>query len=194
MPGILANVRLIALIARLVVVSLSGLVYGAQALAADSLDDKLETENRKLPGHVADTRDQLLAAVRAASLDELASIAEASHVRTDFGREHRGDARAALKALSADGRGHDVLAALADCLDVAPATLPLGRDLENNLIYVWPYLAEKPIDQLTPHDEIALYRLVPVAKVAEMREKKRWLWWRVAIAADGSLIAFTIDR
>ena len=46
------------------------------------------------------------------------------------------------------------------------------------------------IDKLTPPEEVDLYRLVTPAKAAEMGEKKRWLWWRLVIAADGTWTAF----
>ena len=75
---------------------------------------------------------------------------------------------------------------MGEILDLPPAALPLGKDLENNLIYVWPYLAEKPLDTLSAAEQVDLYRLVPAAKVAEMREKKRWTWWRLVIGADGT--------
>ncbi len=96
----------------------------------------------------------------------------------------------ALEAESADGKGHEILAALVEILSLPPATLPLGTDIENNLIYVWPYLAERPLDKLTPAEEVDLYRLVTPAKAAEMHEKKRWLWWRLVVAADGTWLTF----
>ena len=40
------------------------------------------------------------------------------------------------------------------------AELPFGKDLENNIIYVWPYLAEVELDKLTPSQEVDLIRLV----------------------------------
>lgn len=143
-----------------------------------------------MPAHVADTRERLLAAVRAASIDDLAAIIDDSATKPDFGMATSGDPIAALKNLSADGAGAEILAVLSEVLDVAPATLPLGKDLENNLIYVWPYLAEKPLEALSGSELIDLYRLVPAAKIPEMREKKRWLWWRLAIGADGSWLMF----
>ncbi len=45
-------------------------------------------------------------------------------------------------------------------LEMPPAELPLGKDLENNIIYVWPYLAEAKLDKLTPAEEVDLLRLV----------------------------------
>lgn len=178
-----ARARVAMVITSLVVVVLCSLVYGSR-IAAATLDVNA------IPVHVAETRDAILAAVKSANLDDLTGIIDAQDTKPDFGIETGNDPIAALKKLSADGGGREILAAMAEVLDVAPATLPLGKDLENNLIYVWPYLAEKPLEQLNGAEQIDLFRLVPAAKVVEMREKKRWLWWRLAISADGSWLMF----
>ena len=41
------------------------------------------------------------------------------------------------------------MAALGEILEAGYVVLPLGRDLENNKIYVWPYFAEVALDKLT---------------------------------------------
>ena len=72
-----------------------------------------------------------------------------------------GDPVAYWKKISGDGEGREVLAALAEILDAGYVTVPLGRDLENNRIYVWPYFAEVPLRKLTPAQQVELLRLVP---------------------------------
>lgn len=147
-------------------------------------------ETPKIPANVADLRDVMLAAARAGNADDLKSALDMSTTTPDLGIGGGNDPVTALKAASADGQGREMLAALAEILSLPPATLPLGKDIENNLIYVWPYLAERPLDKLTGPEEVDLYRLVTPAKAAEMRQKKRWTWWRLAIGADGSWQAF----
>ena len=71
-----------------------------------------------------------------------------------------------------------------------PAELPLGQDLENNIIYVWPYLAEMDLSKLSPVQEVDLLRLVGPAEAKTMREKKKWTWWRLTIGADGTWHSF----
>lgn len=144
----------------------------------------------KLPRHVAEMREALLAASRSGRLDDLYAVIDMSPTLPDVGNAHGTDAVAHLRAGSADGNGYDVLAALQEILSMPPAVLPFGRDLENNLIYVWPYLAERAYDTLTPAEHIDLHRLVDSSKIAEMRSRKRWTWWRIAIAADGSWVSF----
>jgi hypothetical protein len=144
----------------------------------------------KLPSHVADLKDVILTAAHSGNIDELKAAFDVSGIVPDLGVANVGDPIKVLKDESEDHQGREILAALIQAFAMPPVTLPLGSDLENNLIYVWPYLAERPLDKLTPSEEVDLYRLVTPAKAAEMREKKRWLWWRLTIAADGSWTAF----
>ena len=146
-----------------------------------------------LPPNVAEMRELILSAVRSGRIEDLKAAIEINANRPDFGTgpgDDNADPIQSLSALSGDGQGREILAALGEILDMPPAALPLGRDLENNLIYIWPYLAARPLDQLTGPEEVELYRLVTPAKAKEMREKKRWTWWRLAIGADGTWHAF----
>jgi hypothetical protein len=90
------------------------------------------------------------------------------------------------KKISGDGEGREVLAALAEILEAGYVVLPLGRDLENNRIYVWPYFAEVPLDKLTPGQEVELLRLVPPAAAAGMKAARKYTSWRIAVGADGT--------
>jgi hypothetical protein len=144
----------------------------------------------RLPQHVADLRDAILTAAKSGEISELTTVLDMSGTVPDFGIGGQDDPVKALKALSADGDGREILAALIEVLSLPPVALPLGSDIENNLIYVWPYLAERPIDKLTPAEEVDLYRLVSPTEAAQMRQQKRWLWWRLVIAADGTWQSF----
>jgi hypothetical protein len=79
---------------------------------------------------------------------------------------------------------------LAEILPMRAAELPLGKDLENNIIYVWPYLAEMDLGKLTPAQEVELLQLVGPAEAKAMRDKKKWTWWRLTIGADGTWHSF----
>lgn len=145
-----------------------------------------DVEQATLPPHVNDMRDAMLAAARSGNIDDLKTVFEMSTTHPDLGIGGDNDPIAAMKAASSDGEGREFLAALAEVLGYPPAALPLGKDIENNLVYVWPYLAERSLDSLTGGETVDLYRLITPSKVAEMREKKRWMWWRLVIGADGS--------
>ena len=146
--------------------------------------------SKPLPPQVAEMRDMILTAVYTGQIEDLKAAIDLNGVKPDLGGQSDDDPIATLKATSADKKGREVLAVLGEILEFEPAALPLGKDLENNIVYVWPYLAEKPLDQLRPPEEVALLRLVTAAKAAEMREKKRWLWWRITIGADGTWQSF----
>lgn len=139
-----------------------------------------------LPGPVLEMRDAILSAVRSGRIEELKIAIEMNEMKPNFGDGPVPDPIAHLKQASGDGEGRDVLAALANLLEAGYATLPLGRDLENNRIYVWPYFAETGLQDLTPAQEVELYRLVSPAAAKEMRVKGRYTHWRVGIAADGT--------
>lgn len=147
-------------------------------------------EAPKLPQHVADLRDAILTAARSGDIHELKVPFEMSGAVPDFGFATASDPIATLRANSHDGEGREILAALIEVLELPAATSPFGNDIENNLVYVWPYLAERPIDKLTPAEQVDLYRLVPPEKAAEMRQKGHWTWWRLTIAADGTWLSF----
>lgn len=168
----------------LVVVAALALVHVSSGHAEDA------EQSPKLPPHVADLRDVILTAAHSGNIEELKSAFDVSGSVPDLGISPRSDPIKTLKDRSADPSGRDTLAALVQILEMAPAALPLGNDIENNLVYVWPYISTCALDKLTPSEQVDLYRLVTPAEAAEMRAKKRWLWWQLAIAADGTWMLF----
>jgi hypothetical protein len=139
-------------------------------------------------------RNAILAAVHAGSIDELKIAIEWNEMPPEFGDAPTSDPIGYWKKTSSDGAGREILAVLANILSMEPARLPIGRDAENNAVYVWPYLAELPLDKLTPAQEVDLYRLMPVADAKAVREDKKWRWWRLSIGADGTWLTFMKHR
>jgi hypothetical protein len=140
-----------------------------------------------LPAQVAEMRDGILAAVKSGRIDDLKPAIDWNELPPTFATEPVPDPIAYWKKLSADGEGREILAGI---IEAGYATVPLGRDIENNKLYVWPRFAEQPLDKLSPEDEVQLYRLVPPALLKSMREKKKWSWYRLAIGADGTWQSF----
>jgi hypothetical protein len=101
---------------------------------------------------------------------------------------------AALKAASAGGDGFGVLAEMANLLMLEPAIVHAGPDKENNRLFVWPYLSERPLDTLAPGERVDLLRLVPAAEAQAMIATKKWTSWRLAIGADGIWHVFKKDK
>jgi len=147
----------------------------------------------ELPGPVREMRETLLSAVQSGQIEELRQAFELNDLKPDLGAAAAGDPVAHWKKASGDGEGREVLAALSLILDAGYVVLPLGRDLENNRLYIWPYFAEIPLAGLTAAQEVELLRLVPPASVRDMKTKGRYTHWRLAIGADGSWHSFRRD-
>lgn len=138
-----------------------------------------------LPQSVVDMREMILAAVHAGDVAELEDAIAWNEIPPDLGAAAQADPIGHWKRVSADGEGREVLAVLANLLALPPARLAIGRDPENTLVYVWPYLAELPLDRLTPAEEVDLYRVMPAAAARAAKTAGKWTWWRLAIGADG---------
>lgn len=143
-----------------------------------------------LPAAVAEMRDGILAAVRSGRIEDLRPAIAWNELPPAVARDKVADPIAYWKAQSADGEGREILAILAGIIDAGFAVLPVGKDVENNKLYVWPRFAEQPLDKLTPEDEVQLYRIISPAMLKAMREKKQWTWYRLAIGADGTWHSF----
>lgn len=173
------------------------LVHGAgpafRALAGENGLPRAAAKERAydgtLPQSVVDMREQILAAVHAGEVAELKDAIAWNEIKPDFGAGND-DPIAYWKKISADGQGREVLAVLANLLALPPARLAIGKDPENTQVYVWPYLAELPLDGLKPAEEVDLYRIMPPAAVTAQKAAKKWSWWRIAIGADGTWHTF----
>jgi hypothetical protein len=145
----------------------------------------------RLPAPVQDLREAILSAVRAGQIQELRYAWDLNELKPDLDVVPAGgDPIAHWKRISGDGEGREVLAALGEILDSGYVVLPLGRDLENNGVYVWPYFAEVALDKLTPAQEVELLRLVSPSALNDMRAAGKYTHWRIAIGADGTWHSF----
>lgn len=143
-----------------------------------------------LPAPVQEMREAILTAARSGDIENLRLALEWNELRPHVADEPVDDPIAFWKRISGDGEGREILAAMAEILECDHAALPIGEDVENNVVFVWPGLSEADLAKLTPQQEVALYRLVSPAEAENMRESGRWQWWRLAIGADGTWHAF----
>ena len=148
----------------------------------------------KLPPAVADMRAAILAAVESGDILELKHAIELNEMKPEFGAAPGADPIAHFKGLSGDGHGREILAILGRLLDGPWASIPGGRDVENNRMYVWPAFAELPLGSLKPAEEVELFKLVTPAEAKAMRAANRWLWWRLTIGADGVWHTFVREK
>lgn len=144
----------------------------------------------RLPAQVEEMRQAILSAAHSGNIEDLREPLDWNELKPEVAVPAGEDPIAHWKKISGDGNGREILAVLANILPMLPAELPLGQDLENNIIYVWPYLAEMDLSALTPAQEVDLLRLVGPAEAKAMREKKKWTWWRLTIGADGTWHSF----
>ena len=161
---------------------------GTPPRAAEDAQATRGERRSRFPEPVEEMREAILAAARSGHIEELRRAARLERA------EARTSAPSRRGSRSPTGRRPPATARAARCWPRSPissrcrhASVPLGKDLENNLIYVWPYLAEAELDKLTP---AAGGRSVAPRQPAEaakaMREKKKWTWWRLTIGADGT--------
>lgn len=144
-----------------------------------------------LPQPVLEMREAILAAAKSGQIEELLTPIEMNELKPDFGNGPAPDPIGHLKMKSTGGDGKDILAALEKVLEAPYAIVPLGRDLENNRIYMWPFFAETGVSNLTVEQQADLRALAPEAVAAEMLAKGgSYSWWRVGIAADGTWHVF----
>jgi hypothetical protein len=138
-----------------------------------------------LPGPVMEMREAIFGAIKSGRIDDLRFAYELNELKPDLGADPGGDPVAYWKKISGDGAGYEILAVLAGILEAGYVELPLGRDLENNKVYVWPYFAEIPVGRLTPAQEVELLRLVSPEAAKQMQASGKYTFWRAVIGADG---------
>ncbi len=139
-----------------------------------------------LPEPVREMREAILAAVRSGKMEDLRVAVELNEIKPIIAETSPPDPIQHWRQASADGEGREILAILGQLLDAGYTVLPIGKDLENNRVYVWPYFAEMKIDTLTPAQEVELMRLVPGAAFREMKQTGRYTHYKLGIGADGT--------
>ena len=139
-------------------------------------------------------RDAILGAARSGRLEDLKTAFELNEMRPDLGDDTGLDPIAFWRQSSKDGDGREILAVLQSALALEPAEVPLGCDIENNAIFVWPYLAERDVSALSIEEEADLATLMTPSDVAKLKAAKRWVWWRLAIGADGTWHSFRKEK
>lgn len=172
------------------VASHEGVAQGGKEKKASAVTTKPVSAPDTLPAPVAEMRDGILSAVKSGRIEDLKTPIAWNELPPMFATEKVADPIAFWKQQSGDGEGREILAILANILDAGHVMIPVGRDVENSKLYVWPRFAEMPLDKLSAEDEVQLYRMIPPSLLKSMREKKKWTWYRLAIGADGTWHSF----
>lgn len=139
-----------------------------------------------LPEPVREMREAILTAVRSGKMEDLRIAVELNEMKPIIADKAVPDPIAHWRQASVDGEGREILATLGQLLDAGYTVLPIGKDLENNRVYVWPYFAEMKLDTLTPAQDVELLRLVPAATFRDMKQTGRYTHYKLGIGADGT--------
>lgn len=93
-----------------------------------------------------------------------------------------GDPIEYLKGLSGDEAGLEILAIMMDILDAGFVRLDEGTSEE---VYVWPYFAAGPLNELTPVQMVELFRVVTAGDLEEMQAFGAYNFYRIGISPSG---------
>ena len=137
-----------------------------------------------LPDPVRTMRDKILEAALSGDLDKLRVVVQSNEMPPVFSfGENGSDPIAAMKEQSNDGEGREVMAILAEVLEAGYVHVDQGTPQE---MYLWPYFAGYPINELTPAQTIELFKIVTSFEYNEMKEFGAYNFYRVGIGPDGT--------
>lgn len=137
-----------------------------------------------LPDPVRMMRDKILEAALSGDLERLKAVIQSNEMPPAFSfGEDKGDPIAAMKEQSNDGEGREVMAILAEVLEAGYVHVDQGTPQE---MYLWPYFAQYPINELTPSQTIELFKIVTSYEYNEMKEFGAYNFYRVGIGPDGT--------
>lgn len=134
----------------------------------------------KLPAPVAKMRDAIMAAAASGDIEKLRPLIGFDPALMQVGSE--GDAIEAIKSLSGDPDGLEIMAIMMDLLQPGAAHINIGKPDE---MYVWPYFVGKPLDSLTAAEKVELLRIITAGDLIAMEENNNYSFYRIGITPNG---------
>lgn len=153
------------------------------AFAADSPVPEVQTDLDSLPEQVRKMHDAILEAARSGDIEMLVPVLEMNELRPTVSFGVDDDPITYWKRTSGDGEGRHILAILTEILEMPFVRINPGTPEE---MYIWPYLAEMPLDKLAPPQEVDLYRLVTPEEAKTMRDFGGYIHYRLGLGPDGT--------
>lgn len=145
--------------------------------------DEIVKDLSTLPEPVARMRQLIMAAAASGDLSAVATLMNPGPNQTTIGPDDSGnDLATALKDMSGDEDGMEILAIMLDVLSTGYAHVGKGSPDE---AYVWPYFVRAPIDQLSPPEKVDLMRIVTAGDYSGMLEFGGYNFYRIGISPDG---------
>lgn len=178
-----------SLAARLTV-RLAGLALGALLLAgwaAAQTDGAREHPpvmygTDTLPAPVKRLREQIIEAAHTGDIETLKPILEGNGITPTFSFGDGDDPIAFWREASGDGEGREILAIMVEVFEAGYVLIDRPGEKP---IYIWPYFAQVPLEELTPAQQVELYKLVTAQDVVDMKEFGAYIFYRAGITADG---------
>jgi hypothetical protein len=154
-----------------------------RAGAGEPAAPEILSDTSALPAQVKRMREAILEAARSGDIEMLVPVLEMNELKPTVSFGDADDPVKYWKRTSGDGEGRQILAVLAEILEMPFARVNAGKPEE---MYVWPYLAELPLDRLAPPQQVDLYRLVTPEDVKTMNEFGGYIHYRLGIGPDGT--------
>lgn len=153
------------------------------------------TDPASLPEAVARMRELIMEAAASGDPERLRSLLGTGPTATQLAlHEIDSDPVAYLKSISGDAGGQEILAIMLDVLDSGFVRVDEGLgSAGTEELYVWPYFAAMPIEQLTPAQQVGLLRIVTAGDFADMLAYGSYNFYRIAITSDGQWRYFLVS-
>jgi len=149
----------------------------------------VEYDPANLPLPVRRLREQILEAATTGDPEKLRPIFDANGEHPALSFRESDDPIEALKALSGDPEGREILAILIEVLDAGYVHVDVGTPDE---MYIWPYFARYPVEALTPPQLVELFKLVFSGDYEDMKSYGAYISYRVGLAPDGTWRFFLV--
>lgn len=137
----------------------------------------------KLPEPVRKLREQIIEAATSGLPERLRPLIGSGEGRTQIPAAEAGDDPIeALKAISGDEDGLEILAIILDLISSGYAHINAGEPDE---VYVWPYFAEKNIQALSAPEKVELLRIVTAGDLMGMQDYGSYNFFQMGLTPDG---------
>lgn len=178
----LNEVRALCLAITLAVTGAPTALAAEDATAERDARPPVQRDVSALPAPVQDMRVSILRAASSGNLEEMRYVLERNEIMPVLSTGEKVDEPLKhWRAVSGDGEGLEIMAVLIEIL----TTGYVVEQQPDTQMYVWPHFAARGVSDLTPAEEVELYRLVS-PKEAERMAEDGYDHYRLGIGADGT--------
>lgn len=137
----------------------------------------------KLPERVQKMHEKILNAAKSGNIEQMRPVLESNEILplVNFGTET--NPIRYWKSISKDGTGRDILKIITKIFQSKYAILKPGTSEEN---YIWPYLAELPLKDLTPSQQVELGQIIKAPDLEQMQKGGKYNYYYAGIGKDGT--------